>query len=72
MTGKPINIEDAYKDSRFNRSVDIQTNYRTRTILAIPMRDFAGRIIGVCEAINKVEGTFRRLSLQMTKAYLRC
>lgn len=57
-SGKPVNIEDAYKDSRFNKTVDIHMNYRTKTILAIPMRDSGGKIIGVCEAINKLEGTF--------------
>ena len=47
MTGNTLNIEDAYKDSRFNKSVDIQTSYRTKTILAIPIKDPAGNIIGV-------------------------
>lgn len=57
-SGKPVNIEDAYKDSRFNKTVDLHMNYRTKTILAIPMRDSSGKIIGVCEAINKLEGAF--------------
>jgi len=57
-SGKPVNIEDAYKDSRFNKTVDLHMNYRTKTILAIPMRDSSGKIIGVCEAINKLEGVF--------------
>ena len=57
-SGKPVNIEDAYKDSRFNKTVDLHMNYRTKSILAIPMRDSTGKIIGVCEAINKLEGPF--------------
>lgn len=58
MSGKPVNIEDAYKDSRFNKTVDLQTNYRTKSILALPMRDFNGKVMGVCEAVNKHEGVF--------------
>ena len=58
QTGKPLNIEDAYKDPRFNRSVDQLTNYKTRSMLVIPVRDASGRVIGVCQAINKYAGTF--------------
>lgn len=58
ITGNSLNIEDAYKDSRFNKAVDIQTNYRTKTILAIPIRDTAGNLIGVAQAINKQTGIF--------------
>ena len=58
MTGKPLNIEDAYKDARFNKAVDLQTNYRTRSMLVIPIRDTNGKVIGVCQAINKTNGTF--------------
>lgn len=58
ITGNTLNIEDAYKDSRFNKAVDIQTNYRTRTILSIPIRDSTGKLIGVAQAINKQSGIF--------------
>jgi putative methionine-R-sulfoxide reductase with GAF domain len=58
QTGKPLNIEDAYKDPRFNRTVDQQTNYKTRSMLVIPVRDSSGRVIGVCQAINKSGGIF--------------
>ncbi len=33
------NIEDAYKDNRFNKEVDKKNNYRTKTILCVPIRD---------------------------------
>lgn len=36
---KTENIEDAYKDSRFNKEVDKKNNYRTKTILCVPIRD---------------------------------
>jgi HD-GYP domain-containing protein (c-di-GMP phosphodiesterase class II) len=57
-TGEVINIPDAYREQRFNRSFDEATGYRTRSILCVPMRDAAGEITGVIEGINKREGTF--------------
>src|SRR6266851_5598154 len=38
QTGEIVNIPDAYADSRFNQGVDMQTGYRTSTILCVPMR----------------------------------
>ena len=32
-----LNIADAYQDERFNREYDLQTNFRTKSILAIPI-----------------------------------
>ncbi|HEY8211826.1 MAG TPA: HD domain-containing phosphohydrolase [Myxococcaceae bacterium] len=58
QTGMVINIEDAYQDERFNRSFDDANGYRTRTILAVPMRDAGGEVAGVIQALNKSEGTF--------------
>jgi signal transduction protein with GAF and PtsI domain len=52
-TGQVSNIPDAYEDPRFNRSVDQQTGYRTRSILTVPMRDTAGEIVGALQTLNK-------------------
>ena len=57
-TGEVINIQDAYADPRFNRQIDAATGYRTRTILAVPMRDAQGEVTGVLQALNKKAGTF--------------
>ena len=58
MTGQMINVADAYDHPLFYKEVDLQTGYRTRTLLAVPLRDLRGEIIGVGEAINKSEGLF--------------
>jgi len=58
MTGQTINVADVYEHPLFYREVDLQTGYRTRTLLAVPLRDLKGEIIGVGEAINKSEGLF--------------
>ncbi len=57
-TGAVINITDAYQDPRFNRDIDLTTGYRTRTVLCVPMRDAAGEVTGVLQALNKHEGAF--------------
>lgn len=57
-TGQIINIKDAYSDSRFDSAIDRVTGYRTKSILAVPLKDAKGKIIGVFEAMNKLTGYF--------------
>ena len=52
-----IRIEDAYLDERFNKEIDKQTNYRTKSILCHPLVDKDGECIGVIEAINKLNNS---------------
>lgn len=53
-SGEDIIINDAYADARFNQEVDKQTGYRTRNIIALPIRNNDGDIIGAYQAINKL------------------
>jgi adenylate cyclase len=53
MTGAVINVEDAYRDPRFNRNVDDITGYRTRSVLTMPVTARDGRRIGVMQALNR-------------------
>ena len=57
-TGAIINVPDAYADARFNRDIDRQTGYRTRNLLAFPLRDHEARLVGVLQVLNKVDGPF--------------
>jgi len=57
-TGQTVNVRDAYSDPRFYGAIDGQTGYRTRTILALPMRNQGGDIIGAFEVLNKRAGVF--------------
>ncbi|MBN1542362.1 GAF domain-containing protein [candidate division KSB1 bacterium] len=57
-SGQVLNIPDAYADERFNPNIDKKTGYRTRTIIAVPMRNKLGEIIGVFQALNKLGGPF--------------
>lgn len=58
MTGKSLNIRDAYQDARFNPKVDETTGYVTRNILCQPIRNVQGDIIGVIQVLNRVTGNF--------------
>ncbi len=53
-------INDPYNDDRFHSDVDLQTGFVTKSILAEPLIDTKGEIIGVIQVLNKknVEGKF--------------
>ncbi len=53
-----INIVDAYEDTRFNPSFDEQTGFKTRSVLAMPLRDENGQPIGVAQILNHQGGPF--------------
>lgn len=58
MSGKTINVEDAYGDPRFHTAIDSRTGYRTRSVLAAPLRTYQGEIVGSFEVLNKKGGNF--------------
>jgi GAF domain-containing protein len=56
-TGETLNVEDAYHlpdgaPYGFNRKFDEETGYRTKSILAVPMRNVRGETLGVVQLIN--------------------
>lgn len=55
---KVVNVIDAYADPRFNPEVDRQTGYRTRSLLTFPLVSLDGGLMGVLQAVNKLNGTF--------------
>ena len=57
-TGKSLHVRDPYKDPRFNPEWDMLTGYRTKSILAAPMKNHLGRTIGVIQVLNKKRGEF--------------
>src|SRR5215469_9851234 len=59
-TGEIINIRDAYKDARFDSRTDATSGFKTRTILAAPMRTPKGEIVGVVEILNKRQRVFTK------------
>ena len=52
--GKVLNIPDAYQTDFFDSSTDLETGYRTKSILSVPIYNNRGEVIGVTEMVNKV------------------
>ncbi|XP_071964651.1 probable 3',5'-cyclic phosphodiesterase pde-5 isoform X3 [Antedon mediterranea] len=67
-SGEILNIPDAYLDDRFNRQVDIQTGYVTKSLLCMPIK-IRGHIIGVVQMVNKKSGAFTRADEQAFETF---
>ncbi len=59
MNGATVIVDDVYQDPRFNPAIDARLGYRTRNIVAVPLRNRSGTIIGVFEALNRKSGNFK-------------
>ncbi|HEX7666978.1 MAG TPA: GAF domain-containing protein [Polyangiaceae bacterium] len=57
-TGQPLHVRDPYRDPRFKPEWDLSSGYRTRSVLAVPMKNHLGRTIGVVQVLNKHQGDF--------------
>jgi energy-coupling factor transporter ATP-binding protein EcfA2 len=55
-SGAAVRVDDAYTDPRFNRDIDSRTGFRTRALLALPVRDRSGRVFGVAQLLNRRDG----------------
>ena len=59
LTGKTINIADAYVAEGFDftgtRAFDSKTGYRSKSFLTVPMRNHENEIIGVLQLINATD-----------------
>ena len=56
--GERLRIDDAYLDSRFNKEIDMETGYKTKTLLCTPLKNSVGEVFGVLQSINKNNGMF--------------
>ncbi|MCX7816801.1 MAG: GAF domain-containing protein [Syntrophales bacterium] len=67
-SGKAVIVSNAYKDPRFNRTVDEKTGYKTKDILCVPIRTMKGKLLGVAQMLNKKDGKFSRKDMQLLMA----
>lgn len=58
QTGRMMHLPDAYAHPKFNPDVDRRTGYRTRNLLALPLRGPDSKVIGVLQVLNKRGGPF--------------
>lgn len=54
QTGEILNASDAWTLPYFNRDFDKKNNFRTKSVLCIPIRNRVGERIGVLQVINKI------------------
>ncbi len=56
LSGETVNIADAYNEDGFDfsgtRNFDVQTGYRTQSMLTFPLKDHEQEIIGALQLIN--------------------
>lgn len=60
QTGALINVADAYaigvhETWAFNQRFDAASDYSTRSVLAVPLQDLTGSIVGVLELLNALD-----------------
>ncbi len=66
-TGNIVNIVDAYNipneaEYVFNKDFDKKNNYRTKSLLTIPMKDHKNRTVGVLQLINRKKSLNTKLA----------
>ncbi len=62
--GKPLIVNDVQSDKRHYRKADEASQYVTRNILCVPVK-IKGKVIGVIEAVNKINGLFTKGDLSI-------
>jgi Nif-specific regulatory protein len=68
QTGATLNVANVQEDPRWNPTIDARTGFRTRNMLAVPLRNHAGEITGAFQVLNKRDGTFSSADEEMLKA----
>lgn len=65
-TGEPAIVNDVESDPRFYRGVDTEAQFKTRSLLEVPLR-IGDQIIGILNAVNKVQGQFDQDDLRLVQ-----
>ena len=58
VTGRNVNVKDAYADPRFDPSWDAENHYRTKSMLCQPVYDRDDNLIAVAQVLNKKDAYF--------------
>ena len=67
-SGRGVVVPDAYAEPLFNRDMDVHTGYRTRNLMCVPIRNRRQHVIGITQALNKLEGDFDADDLQLLES----
>ena len=61
-------VDDAYSSEYFDRNVDEQTGFTTKSVACVPIKTFRGETIGVVQCLNKLEGEFSEGDLEILES----
>jgi diguanylate cyclase (GGDEF)-like protein len=69
QTGEVLNVADAHaigvhQTRTFNERFDVASDYATRSVLAVPLQDVTGSIVGVLELLNAVDESGATVAFQ--------
>lgn len=68
QNNSPVNIPDAYQDSRFDATMDRRTGYRTRQVLGVPLKHpLTGDAMGLLQVNNKLDGGLEAFSVEQQR-----
>ena len=63
QSGKGLIIKNAYRDKRFDKSIDESSGFLTKSILCTPIKTVKGEIIGCTQVLNKKKGYFTKADM---------
>ncbi len=66
---KPYIVNDPYNHPSFNSSIDLETGYKTESILSVPVFNSQDEILGVIQVINKIDGVFETSDLSILQGF---
>ena len=68
LNNEVVSTDDAYKDPRFDASMDRRTGYRTRQLLAVPVQHpISGDAVGALQVNNRANGDTNAFTAEETK-----
>ncbi|MBW6486079.1 MAG: GAF domain-containing protein [Syntrophobacterales bacterium] len=65
--GESIIVPDAQKSRHFSPEIDLKIGFHTRSVLCVPLIS-RGRVLGVIETINKIDGAFNDADLHLLQS----
>jgi GAF domain-containing protein len=67
----PMIVNNVYDDARFNRSIDLNSGFVTKSLCVSPIISSTGSLLGVCEMVNKAEeeGGFNENDMKLLKSF---
>ncbi|HOC61206.1 MAG: GAF domain-containing protein [Syntrophaceae bacterium] len=60
LTKKIVNVASAYDSRFFNSEIDVQTGFRTESVLCVPVFHRKQEVIGALQFLNKRSGVFTK------------